>query len=248
MGSMYSGSMRGITASHNKGGLYFRGRTVPTNPNTARQQAMRSIVGGLMQSWSMQLSEAQRQGWRDYAAAVPVLDSLGQSMNLSGVNWFVKCNVSSAQITSQGVTPATNINNIFDVPTIFNTGVAVQDVTVFEGVFTTPPGTVTLSGTLAGVADANGTALLYIGAPQTPGVRFYKGPYQLAATADIADTDFSFAFTARDLSDPTEWVSATVPVAAWDGLYVPLKLVIQYEDGRRSQDWRMLTQFTDATP
>lgn len=247
LGSAMSGSFRGITASHNKGGLYLRGRTVPTNPNTARQQTARAAVNGLMQNWSMVLTEPQRQAWRDYAANVPVTDKLGQSMQLSGVNWYVKSQSLPAIADAEGLQGiGTVVTN--NAPVIFNTGEAPLSVTTFEGDFTTPPGTVTVGGALDAPASDDGMIFLFIAPPQTPGVRFYKGPYQLAAVAALTPASAAFSFAAVDLADPTEWVSDTVPAATWDGLFVPLRLVCIYADGRRSEEWRMLVQFTDATP
>lgn len=247
MGSMYSGSLRGITASHNKGGLYFRGRTVPTNPNTARQQSMRSIVGGLSQTWSNTLTEAQRQAWRDYAAAVPVVDTLGNSINLSGFNWFIKSRSVATQLDDSGLSYTAAVTTL-TAPTTFNQGENVSEITDLDGVFTTPPGTVQIQGDISGLAPADGVVLVYVAAPQTAGTKYYKGPYQLAGVADISATDFSWDTGALDLSMATDWASDTIPVAGWDTLYVPLKAKILYTDNRVSQDFRMLTQFTDATP
>lgn len=247
MGSMYSGSLRGITAAHNKGGLYFRGRSIPTNPNTARQQLVRSVVGGLTLAWSNELSEAQREGWRSYAANVPVTDSLGQSMTLSGFNWFVKCKTAPQQAVFSGLAvfgPAA----VDDAPVIFNTGVPVVDVTTFDGVFTTPPGTLAVVANLATALDVATTYYLYIAPPQTAGKKFYKGPYQLAAAATSNAAGETVDFGTIDLSMADEWVSATVPVVGWDELYVPLKIVGVAEDLRRSEEFRMLVQFSDATP
>lgn len=248
LGSAMSGSFRGITASHNKGGLYLRGRTIPTNPNTARQQIIRSVVGGLMDSWNMVLSESQRQGWRDYAAAVPVTDTLGQTMNLSGVNWFVKVLSLANQMRASGLAALTNLPIETDpAPSLFNTGATVSEVTIFEADFTTPPGQLNIQGNLVNENDAAGQLAIFIGAPVTPGTRFYKGPYQLAHATPLALN--AGAFNADiDLSMADEWVSDTVPNATWADRYVPLRLVPIYEDGRRAQEWRMLVQFTDATP
>lgn len=245
MGSMYSGSLRGITAAHNKGGLYFRGRTIPTNPNTSRQQSVRAAMGGLMNTWSDDLSESERQSWRDYAANVSVTDSLGQSMNLSGVNQFIRSNVPLAQLIASPLVIAAS--TVDSAPPTFNTGEPVQDVTAFNGDFTTPPGTVSIEGTLAGAAPVGGIVLLYVAPPQTPGTRFYAGPYQLAAAQAITADDTDFDFDEVDLDTTDEWASDTVPVAAWDGLFVPLKLVVAYLDGRRSEVWRSLVQFADET-
>lgn len=246
MGSMYSGSMRGITAAHNKGGLYFRGRTVPTNPNTIRQQSIRGVVGGLMQQWSMLLSEAERQGWRDYAQNVPVQDSLGQTMQLSGVNWFVKVMSLASQLSeTSGLTGLTNLPNVTVVPTTFNTGEPPIEVTELE--FTSAADTLEVTGILGGETTSAGRIVMFIGAPQTPGVRFYKGPYQLAATGAVTSPSSSFSIFA-DVTDIEQWASSTIPIAAWAGLFVPIRLVVLYADGRRSQQWRGLVEFTVDTP
>lgn len=247
MGSMYSGSLRGLTASHNKGGLYFRGRTIPTNPNTSRQQTMRSIVNGLMQLWSDVLSDPQRQAWRDYAANVPVTDSLGQTMTLSGINWLVKTNSLPQQADARGLTVA-NAPDPQAAPTMFNTGEPPIDVPLFEGDFTAPPGTVSVDVAISQETDAAGDAYLFIAPPQTPGTRFYKGPYQLAAVAAFNALTDTVQFVSLDLGDPSIWNADTVPVAGWDGQFVPLKVVMVYEDGRRAEEFRQLVQFTDATP
>jgi hypothetical protein len=247
LGSSMSGSLRGLTASHNKGGLYLRGRTIPTNPNTGRQQDMRSIVGGLSQEWTSSLTEAQRQAWRDYAANVPVTDKLGQSMLLSGINWWIKSRSAAFQVLGSTLTGATTIGGV-DAPTMYNTGQSVNDVSTFEGDFTTPPGTVTIGGGLTGETTEDATVAIYIGSPQNAGVRFYKGPYQLAGLAATTSGAFSYTTGALDLGAATDWVADTIPVASWDGLYVPLMLVVLYDDHRRSQVFKMLIQFTDATP
>lgn len=247
LGSMMSGSLRGLTASHNKGGLYLRGRTVPTNPNTSRQQTVRSIVGGLTQLWTDGLTEQQRQAWRDFAANVPVTDSLGETMQLSGINWMIKSATVPEQADARGLTVA-NAPDPAVAPTLFNTGEPVLDVTNFTGDFTTPPGTGSVVAMLTANASDDGDAFLYIAPPQTAGVRFYKGPYQLAATTPVNNGMAGVLFSELDLGDPAEWNADTVPVAGWDELFVPLKIVVVYTDGRRSEEWRQLVQFTDATP
>jgi hypothetical protein len=191
----------------------------------------------------MVLSDAQRQAWRDYAENTPVTDRLGQSMTLSGINMFVRTNTPRLQLSfAQGVP----LSPLDTAPVIFNTGETVGIIEAFSGVFTTPPGTLTLSGLLGSQASDDGDLLLFIAPPQTAGTRFYKGPYQLAASAALTATDDSFSFAAVDLA--TAWFSDTVPVAGWDGLFVPVRLRALYDDGRLSEVWMTLEEFTDATP
>lgn len=243
LGGTYSGSLGGFTASHNAGGLYLRRRSIPTNPNTTRQQVIRSAMGNVVQHWSMNLSEAQRQAWRDYAANTPVTNTMGQVITLSGINMFARTNVARLQRDAiEGLA-----SGLLDTaPTLFNTGESPLVVEVFSGIFTTPPGTLTLSGLLGSAASDDGDLHLFIAAPQTPGTRFYKGPYQYAAAAAITATDDTYAFSAVDLA--TDWFSSTVPVAGWDGLMVPIRMRVLYDDGRLSEVFEQLVEFTDATP
>lgn len=86
-----SGSMRGCTWSHNKGGAYVRGRTVPTNPSAVKQSAIRAILGTLSSNWTL-LTAAQRVDWNTWASINPVVDSLGNSFLRSGQQAYVGLN------------------------------------------------------------------------------------------------------------------------------------------------------------
>jgi hypothetical protein len=196
----------------------------------------------LTQSWTNDLSVAQRQAWIDYAANTPVTDRLGQSMTISGINMFVRSNVAAFQVAiSAGIAPTL----LDDAPVVFNTGQPVIDVTEFSGVFTVPPGVITVEAELGGPAPVLATADLFVAPPQTAGTRFYKGPYQHAGIAAVlaAATTASFSITVA-----TGWRSSTIPIAAWDALFVPIRLIMLYSDGRVSEDWRGLVAFEDATP
>lgn len=234
LGGAYSGSFGGVTASHNKGGAYFRRRSVPTSPNTARQQAVKSIVGGLVQAWSDELSAVQRAAWRDYAANVPRQDTLGQTINLSGQNWYIGVNTPILQALNSGLTAAASLVRIDDAPTVFNTGEAVS---TFE--LTEAAGVVAASGALAAPASEVGLAILFLGSPQNAGRRFFKGPYQLAAVGSaIAATNETFSIANSDQTDPLEWVTDKVIA---EGDLVPVRVIIAYDDGRVSQEFREIT-------
>lgn len=244
LGGAYSGSIGGLTASHNKGGQYFRRRSVPTNPNTLRQQIVRAVTGGLVQSWTNDLTDAERQAWRAYAENTPTTDSLGQTIQMSGINAFVKSNAIKRQFEQLTDTPG---SILAAAPVIFNTGQPIASNVQFAINNTTPPGILTIDWNLAGPAPDNGDAFLFVAPPQTAGTRYYKGPYQLAASVAVAATDELAEFTVT-LATPDAWLSDHVPVVAWDGLSIPLRIVMVYDDGRVSEDWRGLVPFTDATP
>lgn len=87
-----SGRLAGNVFSHNKGGDYVRVGTTPTNPNTARQQATRTILGDLASAWSTTLTEGQRDQWNTYAEGHAVKDAFGDDIYLTGIAWFQKVN------------------------------------------------------------------------------------------------------------------------------------------------------------
>ena len=90
------GSLRGSigdnTFSHNRGGDYVRRRGSPTNPNSTRQQAMRTFLGTLAALWSSTLTPAQREQWNTWAGLQAKEGPLGNSINLTGINAFVWTN------------------------------------------------------------------------------------------------------------------------------------------------------------
>lgn len=91
-----SGSMRGCVMSHNKGGAYVRGRTIPTNPTSVKQSAVRAILGTLSSGWSV-LTDAQRAAWNGWAAVNPITDALGESILLSGHQAYISLNTRLVQ-------------------------------------------------------------------------------------------------------------------------------------------------------
>lgn len=105
-----SGSVGGTTASHNRGGMYFRARATPVNPNTPQQQLVRAIVGQLAALWTGTLTALQRAAWDLYALQVPLLDRLGEARNVGGLAMYVRSNTPRLQVSMERVD---------DGPTIF---------------------------------------------------------------------------------------------------------------------------------
>ena len=83
-----SGSIAGATASRAKGGVdYLRARVTPTNPNTARQQVVRSALSALSSAWRNTLTPTERGSWITLADGSPQ----------NGLALFNKGNVSRRQ-------------------------------------------------------------------------------------------------------------------------------------------------------
>lgn len=87
-----SGSIGGTTYAHNRGGLYRRARSIPTNPNSAAQQTVRTNFGQLATRWNDSLSSSSRAEWENYAANSPTTDALGDPLVLTGQQMYIRCN------------------------------------------------------------------------------------------------------------------------------------------------------------
>lgn len=87
-----SGSYADKTSSRNRAGQYVRNRRSPVQPTgTGRRAAIRSAFGSASQAWAG-LTDQQRAAWVSYADGVPYVDSLGQSIKLTGHQMFVAVN------------------------------------------------------------------------------------------------------------------------------------------------------------
>lgn len=165
-----SGKIRGIVASHNRGGQYFRGLTVPVNPNTAQQQAVRNALSSLQVLFANTLTLAQRVGWQTYATNTPVTDALGDSITLTGQQMFVKCNTlrSQAGLTIIAAPPGVyGLSGItIPVPTIIAAGTTAS---------------VAFTNTDAWAGEIGGALLVYASRPMGATINYFKGPYRYAA-------------------------------------------------------------------
>lgn len=229
-----SGSLGGITASRNKGGMYFRGRGIPTQPNTARQTLVRTILGSLVQAYNSSLAATQRTLWGDYGTAVPNTGPLGDPVPLSGQQAYVRANTARLQANLGPLAiPTTRVD---DPPSVANSG---EPPTKFNPA-TLTAGVLTMDVDLATNASANGHALLYVGPPQNESVSFFKGPYQLAATAPVTAATTAFTFD-PDTAVPAEWAAGYTPAI---DQRIPMRVVIAYDDGRVSQALQQIVTIT----
>lgn len=90
--SEVSGSIGGLTYAHNKGGMYTRARRTPVNPDSVRQVTARAALQDTSQAWSGVLTQAQRDGWSNYATNTPLSNAFGDPLQLSGQQMYVRCN------------------------------------------------------------------------------------------------------------------------------------------------------------
>ena len=163
-----SGSVGGVTYSHNRAGLYTRARSVPTNPNTARQQEVRANFATAVGLWD-QLTLPQQLAWDAYAAAVPVLNKLGDAIFLTGRARYIQ---------SVSFLLAVGEDAVADAP-IFYTQPAVTAITAS---FSEAVGDVSIgfnTGDSWNAATTGGLAI-FISNAQSKNRFYYKGPYLFA--------------------------------------------------------------------
>lgn len=208
-----SGSIGGITYSHNAGGMYTRARAIPTNPNTPRQVSARAAMNSVVQAWNSVLTAAQRTGWANYAQNTPVTNALGDQILLSGQQQYIRTNAYRVRAFLPRVDTA---------PVIFNTGEPVTSI--ISGIFVDP--TLTLTGGMSTAASDDGDTLVQLGFSLNAGQTFYKGPYQFGAATALA--------AAAVLVTPTvDTTDVTVPIVI--GNRITFRIRNAYDDGRLSQ-------------
>ena len=165
-----SGSIGGTTFSHNRSGMYQRARSIPTNPQSANQVAVRMYLADAVTAWGQTLTQAERDAWTTYATNVPVVNKLGDTVFLTGQQMYIRSYVAGVQ---GGLSPAT-----FSVaPTIFDTG-DTGEITLASATAATPVATFAIAGSPAWAEDDDAYALIALGIPQNPTVNFYKSPFR----------------------------------------------------------------------
>lgn len=128
--SAISGSEGGTTFSRNASGAYFKGKVMPVNPNTAKQQAVRNSFAINVAAWK-NLTIAQQQEWIDIAPQYPYNDSLGQSKQYTGQQLFNKLN-QNLSVTGSALLTSPKVPQTFST-----TKVASLTMTLTAGVLTT---------------------------------------------------------------------------------------------------------------
>lgn len=217
-GQQRSGSIGGTVWSHNRSGVYIRNRSIPVNPNTDRQVAVRNAVRTLSIRWELGLTQVERNAWDVYAANVTFLNRLGQTINLTGLNHYVRSNTLRQR---HGLTV------IDAAPTVFNIGTAETALgsTASEA---TQLYTVSFNDALLQDdpwVDVDGAfQFISMGIPQNASRKFFNGPYR-------QDDHIAGDLAAPPVS-PLALI-APYPLAAGQRLW--LRTSISRPDGRLSE-------------
>jgi len=88
-----SGSVGGTTYARNRAGAYMRQRSKPVIPNSTKREQINAWMDNLLSYWQVTLSTAQREVWNAAAALTSFPNKLGDSYVPTGINLFVRSNM-----------------------------------------------------------------------------------------------------------------------------------------------------------
>jgi len=163
-----SGSLAGNTFARNRSGNYVRARTKPVNPSTTNQVLVRAIMQTLTARWSQTLTAGQRTAWNLYASSVTMTNKLGESINLSGFNHYIRSNHWFARM---GRTLVDDGPVIFELPETDPTmSIAGSEVTQIV--------TMTFDDALPWCSEDDAMLVILQGDPQNPQINFFDGPWR----------------------------------------------------------------------
>lgn len=170
-GTQISGSIGGTTWSRNRYGAYKRSRSVPVNPNTDRQAAIRVILRNLSIAWGQTLTQDQRDAWDLYGSNIDWVNKLGQPINLTGEVHYIRSNAPRLQC---------GLARVDDAPTIFDLAAAEQGLAC-----TASEATQQLSMSYDDSADwcsEDGAAeFVQMGMPVDASIKYFGGPWRALA-------------------------------------------------------------------
>lgn len=208
--SQGSGKVAGLVYSANRFGNYTRNWRRPVNTPTDARTEIRGLFTGLVTFWTTGLTPAQRSAWEVYGTNTPTTDRLGQTIHLTGQNWFIGCNTARMQM---------GLDQINEAPVIFDRGtysppsfipdVGAQEVNVY---FNETDAWVSTDGAAMGI---------YVARPINGNRTFFKGPYLFAGVIE-----------GNSATPPTSPVTIPVPFPIAPDQALGCRATVTQVDGR----------------
>lgn len=177
-----SGSYQNLTFSRNRFGQYVRGRSIPVNPNSTFQAAVRARMAANAIAWRS-LTASQRSGWGDLGAQISRTDTLGQSYTLNGFEAYCSVNNNRLAAGDAVVSDAP----LYSVPAQLLTMTLTLTSASFSVAYTTTP-------------LPAATRLFFYAGPQRTAGRSFEGDVRLVtvtAAAAASPANVLAAYTAR---------------------------------------------------
>jgi len=145
-----------------------------------------------------------------------MLNALGDSVHVTGLNMYVRTNAAYLQA---------GFTRIDDAPTIFDKGSFTQPTFAIDTV--SDEVDVSFDNTDDWANEDDATLLVYASIPKAPTVNFFKGPYNLIGSVD-----------GDSVTPPTSPAAIALTQAVTAGQRLFFKVVVIRADGRRSDVFR----------
>lgn len=211
-----SGSIGGLVGSHNRGGMYFRARSIPVNPGSAFQQGVRASMSQLTVAWQETLTAGQRSDWETYAANVPTVGPLGDQRFLTGQNHYIRSNIPRLQV---------GLPRVDDAPTVFDLGSFTDPTFGFDA--TDDEIDVTFDNTDSWANEDDAAMLVYASEGKALSINYFQGPYRHAGDID-----------GDSVTPPTSPSAIAMPFSVTAGLRYFARVRVSRADGRLSSSFR----------
>ena len=167
-----SGSIGGTVFSRNRGGAYVRNRSIPVDPNTSFQIAVRAILANQSQNWADR-TDAERAAWESWALQNPVTNALGNQIRLSGHQAYVQLNARIDFVNGTRI----------DTPPIINAPLGLDTLTLSGDI---GAGSVAIAFTAAPTA-ANGGLWVRSAVVNSAGVSYVRNLLRFTTLSDTAE-------------------------------------------------------------
>lgn len=208
--SQISGKVGGMIYSKNKGGSYVRNFKAPTNPNTTRQADVRSVFSDLASLWMNTLTQAQRDAWNLFAENTPVLNRLGETIYLTGLNHYIRSN---SLILQAGGTRVDAGPTLFTLPSWSGmtptASEASQEVSI------------EFANTDDWANQDNGFLSIFMAKPTNPSVKGSGGPWRYIGS-----------IAGDSVTPPTSPATIAVAWPVTEGQRIGIRFAVCEEDGR----------------
>lgn len=216
-----SGSVDGVTFSHNRGGPYARARVVPVDPETPEQLAMRAAMTYLADRWTNTLTTDQRNAWQRFANLNRHTNRIGDERKISGRAEFFRANLIRRQAVEL---MAWTLPDVDDPSPISDTTPESPSFFPQIGLASAAQFDLTWNPEEEWATEANAALLWYLSDQKPPTINWFRSPYTLVAMCEVSMGGFN---------GPS--VPAIAPLVGGNRLFWRAR--ITRADGRLSPPW-----------
>lgn len=203
MASEARGRVGGTVYNTWRGTRYAKQQTAPAQPRSSRQLQIRAWCTYLVRLWQT-IGAANIVLWNNYAVAHPEIDWTNSPKRITGLNWFVRCNLRLLDLTKTVIT-APPTSPAPGALTTFNAADGADDIVL----------------TWDATADWGDYVDIFIHGPHSAGVQakiqsakhnsYAQGPSGTATIAGVPAGSYTIwaRITYQDTGLSSPWVSHT---------------------------------------